>query len=117
MAVLTESDRLKTNQDNRVYVRAILQTILYCAQQGLPLRGHRELLDTEASINIGNFRLLMVLLSRNNEVVKQKLTSGTKNVTWLGHAIQNSLISLLADSVRQMIFNELHVAQYFTFVC
>ena len=46
-------------------MKAILECILFCCQQGLPLRGHREMIDTEdSSINIGNFRSLVVLQSR-----------------------------------------------------
>ena len=113
VAVQIERGRLKSIQDNRVYVRAIL----YCCQQGLFLRGHREAIDTEdTSVNIGNFKALVVLQSRSNEIVKQRLTSVPKNTTWLGHDIQNSLISLLADSVRAMIMNEVHTACYYTLI-
>ena len=80
------------------------------------MRGHRESLDADDTVNIGNFRALVVLLSRNNETVKNRLTSGPKNATWLGHDIQNSIISLLADSVRAMIMNEVHSAQYYTLI-
>ena len=47
----------------------------------------------------GNFRALMVLLTRKNDIIRQKLTSGPRNATWLAHDIQNSLISLLANKV------------------
>ena len=84
--------RLKTIEDNRVYFRSIVESILFCCQQGISLRGHRETINTEdTSVNIGNFRALMVLQSRCNEIIKQKLTSGPKNATWLGHDIQNSI--------------------------
>ena len=116
VAVCIERGRLKTVEDNRVYVKAIVESILYLCQQGLPLRGHRESLDENDTVNIGNFRALMVLLSRNNETVKNRLTSGPKNASWLGHDIQNSIISLLADSVKAMIMNEVHSAQYYTLI-
>ena len=56
----------------------------------------------------------MVLLSRNNDIVRQKLTLGPKKATWLGHEIQNSLISFLADKVRLMIKRKLQSAQLYT---
>ena len=65
----------------------------------------------ETTANVGNFRALMVLLSRNNDTVRQKLTSGPRNATWLGHDIQNSLISLLADKVRVMLKKEVQSAK------
>ena len=116
MAVSIERGWLKTIEDNRVYVRAIVESILYLCQQGLPLQGHRESLDADDTVNIGNFRALVVLLSRNNETVKNRFTSCPKNATWLGHDIQNSITSLLADSVRAMIMNEVHSAQYYTLI-
>ena len=37
-----EAGRLKKIQDNRQYVMYLLEVILCCSQQGLALRGHRE---------------------------------------------------------------------------
>lgn len=52
--------RQKTIQENRAYVTAILESILYLCQQGLLLRGHREVLDIDDnSTNTGNFRALV----------------------------------------------------------
>lgn len=98
-----------------MYVRSIVESILFCCQQGISVRGHRETINTEdTSVNIGNFRALMILQSRCNEIVKQKLTSGPKNATWLGHDIQNSIISLLADSVQMIIKIEVQTVRYYT---
>ena len=96
---------------------AILECILFCCQQGLPLRGHREMIDTEdSSINTGNFRSLVVLQSRSNDIVRHWLTSGPKNASWLGHDMQNTFIELLADAVRKMIHDEISGARYFTLI-
>ena len=86
----------------------------------MALRGHREVLANECleetTGNVGNFQALMVLLSRNNDIVRQKLTSGPRKATWLGHDIQNSLIYLLANKVRTMIKAELQSAQLYTVI-
>jgi hypothetical protein len=58
----------------------------------------------------------MMMLSRSNDIVKQRMTSGPKNSTWLGHDIQNGIISLLAESVLAKIKEELHIAQYYTII-
>ena len=101
-----------------VYVKSILESILFCCQQGIALRGHREVIDTdsveETTGNVGNFRALMVLLSRNNDIVRAKLTSGPKKATWLGHDIQNSLIALLGNRVRTMIKREVQSSRFYT---
>ena len=120
VAVQIERGRLRTIEDNRIYVKSIIESILFCCQQGLALRGHREVLANECleetTGNVGNFRALMVLLSRNNDIVRQKLTSGPRKATWLGHDIQNSLIYLLANKVRTMIKAELQSAQLYTVI-
>ena len=56
----------------------------------------------------------MVFLSRNNEVVRQKLTSGPQNASWLGHDIQNSIISFLANKVHCLIKKEVQLARFYT---
>ena len=48
--------------------------------------------------------------------MKQKLTTGPKNASWLGHDMQNSIIALLADTVRDMIHDEVVGAGYFTLI-
>lgn len=115
VAVHIQTSRLKTIEDNRAYVRSIF---LFCSQQGISLRGHRKTFEQEdmPGYNVGNFRALMILHSRSNDIVKQRLTSGPKSATWLGHHIQNSIISLFADNVRSMIRNELRSAQYYTII-
>lgn len=86
-----------------MYVQAIFECILYCCQQGISLRGHRESIDLDnLQINVGNFRSLVVLQSRSNEILKQKLMTGPKNGTWLGHDMQNTIIDFLADTVRSI---------------
>ena len=61
--------------ENRQYVVAIMEAILYCAQQGIPLRGHDE--GDDAS-NPGNFKSLMKLLSRHSLILKQRVQEGAK---------------------------------------
>ena len=70
-----------------MYVKSLLECVLYCAQQGIAFRGHCETNVGDSGINVGNFRALVSLQSRHNEVVKQRLMTGPKNATWLGHDI------------------------------
>ena len=52
----------KTIRDNRRYVKCLLETLLYCAQQGIALRGHQETNLEDSSMR------LMVLQSRHDDV-------------------------------------------------
>ena len=96
--------------ENRQYVVAIMEAILYCAQQGIPLRGHDE--GDDAS-NPGNFKSLMRLLSRHSLILKKRVQEGAKNATWLSPGIQNEILQFLANTVRQYIREELHEAKYY----
>ena len=81
IAVQLDRERLKNIQDNRKYVKTLLECLLYCAQQGIPLRGHRETNLEDLSVNIGNFRALMILQSRHDEVIKHHMTMGPRNAS------------------------------------
>ena len=117
VAVQIEKSRLTLIEENRLYVKIIFASILFCCQQGISLRGHREVIDMEdMSVNVGNFRALMILMSRSIDIVRQRMTSGPKNATWLGHDIQNAVISLMAETLRERIKEEVRTARYFTII-
>lgn len=46
--------------ENREYLKCVLETLLFCARQGIAIRGHRE---NEESQNKGNFQELLNLRS------------------------------------------------------
>ena len=99
----------------------LLEVLLCCAQQGIPLRGHREVShddndDGDNTINIGNFRSFVKLHSCHIDLLSNKLTSGPKNATLLSHDYQNSMLSVLAQSVLEYIINEVRAARYYTII-
>ena len=83
---------------NRHYVRSLAEIILVCAQHGLALRGHGDNMD-DPNKNPGNFRVLVNLVSKHDDVVRKRLVDGPRNATFLGHAIQNELIDVMAGKV------------------
>lgn len=113
-----QMDRLVSEsiQKNRYYVKCIIAAILFCAQQGIALRGHRESEELGSELNPGNFKSLVHLLARSDSQLRERLESGPKNVTWLGHKIQNEIISTLACIVTEDIAIEIKEANYFTLI-
>ena len=103
-------DNMGTQQigQNRVYVKALIEAVLFSSQQGIAFRGHNE---GEDSLNPGNFKALMTLLSRHSQVVSDRLQQHSKSVT---ASFQNEIIHFLSMEVRSMIEQELHEAQYYT---
>lgn len=101
----------KVINENRKYVMCVMEAILYCSQQGIALRGHDESHD---SLNPGNFRSLMTLLSLHSPEVSRRLQECRSSATWLAPSFQNEIIQFLASKVLSLIKQELHEAKYFT---
>ena len=95
-------------------MKALLESLLFCAQQGIALRGHRE--SMEDSVNPGNFRSLVSLMSRHNDVLRKHLDEVLRNASWLGHHIQDELIQIMADTVLSSITAELQEASFYTII-
>ena len=111
------SQRLSTEykelvQNNRHYVATVA---LVCAQQGIALRGHGDDMH-DPSVNPGNFKVIVNLLSHYDEIVKEHVVEGPRNATYLGHVIQNELLEVMASEVKKKIETELHEATYYTLI-
>lgn len=94
-------------------LRRVLDVIKLLCMQNLPLRGHVESLD---SANPGNFLATLNFLATYDPVISRHLSNTRENpgaVSYLSHDIQNEFISLLADTVRQKILQEIRDAKYF----
>ena len=118
VGVLLDRQGRKVIQDNRQYVKALLESLLFCAQQGIALRGHRESMEErqDPSTNPGNFRSLVTLLSRHSDVVRKQLHERPRNASWLGNHIQNELVQIMAEMVLSNITAEVKEACYFTII-
>ena len=102
----------ETVQNNRLKLRSILETIILCGCQNIALRGHRDsgtdLEDIQAaSTNHGNFwALLHFCISAGDTVLRDHLQSGARNATYTSPNIQNQLIALLGDHIRDTILSK-----------
>ncbi|KAF0704920.1 zinc finger MYM-type protein 1-like [Aphis craccivora] len=85
-----DSNHSKVVKENREYIKCLLETILYCAYQGIPIRGHRENEDSE---NIGNFLELMKLRAKDNNILIQK------SFRYVTGTYTNEFINLMAAFV------------------
>ena len=112
-SISSQLDRVgsKTVNENRKYVRIVMEAILYCCQQGIALRGHDE---GQESLNPGNFLSLITLLSRHSPEVHRRLQESSSSATWLSPMFQNEIIDFFSEQVRCFIKHELHDAKYFT---
>ncbi len=100
-------------QDNRHYINTIIEVLLYCALQELPLRGHRK---GENSINKGNFLELIDVISNHDTVVKNKLHLGPRNAIYTSHGIQDELIKIIGNKVVQRICEQVKEAGFYSII-
>ena len=107
------NERMKIITQNRQYVKGLMECLLYCAQQGIGIRGHRESNMDDISVNVSNFRSLVLLRSRHDELFKERLATGPRNASWIGH---DMLLSIMANFVSDKITAEVKAAKYFTLI-
>ena len=54
--------------ENRQYLKNIVETLVFIGRQGISLRGHRE---NKESLNKGNFLELLMFHAKNNPLISR----------------------------------------------
>ncbi|XP_036148421.1 zinc finger MYM-type protein 1-like [Monomorium pharaonis] len=103
--ILTEKEKW------RHVLKAIVETVLFCAQNNIALRGHGQLGEKDCGI----FLNLIELISRHDKILAEHL-SNNRRVTYLSPQIQNEFIHLLGEYVREKIISDIKEAKYFTII-
>ena len=81
-------------------MKTIVEVLLLCSQQEIALRGHRESSD---SLNRGNFLEILGVVTRHDEIVLDKMTSGPRNASYTSLKVQNELLQIMGSVVREKI--------------
>ena len=88
-------------EKNKQKLYPVIKTILFCGQQNIALRGHRESCSSQ---NPGNFRaLLRFRVDSGDEVLKEHLETAPKNAMYTSNTIQNELITIIGSWFQQKI--------------
>ena len=95
-----DSARKQLIETNRHYIRTVAEVLLLCAKQDLALRGHREYTELK---NQGNFKEILTLVASHDPVVKEKLQDGPRNAVYTSPEIQNTLLEIMGNAVRDRI--------------
>jgi hypothetical protein len=91
--------------NNRLRLRASIESIRYLAYQGCAFRGHNEGLDSK---NCGNFlELIKVVSYFNEDVAKIVLENAPQNAKYTSHYVQKDILHVLAKRVRDVIREEI----------
>lgn len=106
---------------NRQKLKSICKTIL-CGRQSIALRGHRDnATDIERDLTgvgvHGNFLALLAFrVDAGDTVLGDHLSSGARNAMYTSSTIQNQIIDILADQVRQKIVDNVKRARWYSVI-
>uniref|UniRef100_A0A673HRZ6 TTF-type domain-containing protein n=1 Tax=Sinocyclocheilus rhinocerous TaxID=307959 RepID=A0A673HRZ6_9TELE len=89
----------KQIKDNREYMKTIAEVLLLTATQNIAQRGHDESAESD---NRGNFIAILETIAKHDKTLKKRLHS-IHNAKYTSKAIQNEVLSCLADMVRTKI--------------
>ena len=104
---------------NRQILGSIFKTVELCGRQNIALRGHYDnMTDRERDVqglqNHGNFWALMKFrIEAGDTVLDQHLSSSSRNAMYTSKTIQNQIIDILGDQIRQKILEQ---AKWFTII-
>ena len=112
--------RRKMVEENRQRLHLIIKTIIFCGQQELPLRGHRDDQDLTAATPIENdgvFRAsLRLRMDAGDSVLLRHLATAPRNAQYISPRIQNEIIDECGKIISLRIVKEVNDtdSQFFT---
>ena len=98
------------NYEKNVHImRRIVEAVLLCADQGLPLRRHRDHHKNESeeesccerSFGRGNFLAILEAFAKIDPILHEHLSMGKKNAKMISWNIQNEIIATIAQFIRE----------------
>ncbi|XP_065920295.1 52 kDa repressor of the inhibitor of the protein kinase-like [Dysidea avara] len=108
----------KTAAENRLKLRSIAETVIFCGRQGLAFHGHRDdrpSVEENPNNNHGNFLgLLKFRVQAGDKVHSNHLESAAGNAIYTSKTIQNDLVSICGDLIRNKILEKIRHACYFS---
>lgn len=119
---IADSARAKRVAENREKLNSIVKTIIFHGRENIPLRGHRE--DNCSEILSGSddyqsgqgiFRaMLKFRVDAGDVVLKEHLENCPKNAVYVSPRVQNEMIDICGNIIREKIVEEIKESPYFT---
>lgn len=114
--------RQQAIENNRKTLVPIIETVLLCARQNIPLRGHRDsgriLSDEHPDVNEGNFRALLRYRVRSgDENLRKHLFEGPGNAQYISPDVQNGLLDASLDCLQANISESVNNATCWSLLC
>ena len=116
---LSDAHREKV-ESNRRYMKVIVETLLFTAQQNIAQRGHEESrqdLILTSDVNRGNFLELLHLRSRDLPWLAEKMkTQLESHMQWTSPRIQNELFDIMGKLVIESIISDVRSSDCFSII-
>ena len=106
-----DSSRRARIEKNRHYLKTVAEILLLCGRQDLALRGHNE---SQSSSNRGNFLELLHTVAKHDVIVEERMVCGPRNATYTSAGIQNSILKIFGDTVRNVVCDGVKEAEMFS---
>ena len=115
-----DSLALQRIQQNRIILKSIIDTVILCGQQGIPLRGHRDdhtSLTSNPDQNHGNFlELLNFRIRAGDSALEQHLSTAARNATYTSKTIQNEIIHLCGKMIQRSILSAVQSSPFYSVI-
>lgn len=96
--VMLQTQKQAIIENNKQLLVSIIESILFCGRNILPLRGHRDSgtlkLEGESQSGEGVFRALLRFRAQVDDKLKRTITTSPKNSSLLSPTVQNELIDI-----------------------
>jgi len=103
---MIQTERMKQVLENLQNIKPIIEALMLCGRQNIPLRGHRDwgriLVDDTPENNQGNFREIIRYQARGDDVLRTVLDS-EKTIKYLSNTSQNIII----DSCNSVLLSKI----------
>ncbi|XP_025208589.1 52 kDa repressor of the inhibitor of the protein kinase-like [Melanaphis sacchari] len=103
------SELHKEIETNRLKLKPIISTILFCGTHGLPLRGKKS--DSGVFHDLLNF-----CIESGDEILKDHFLTNVGNAKYSSHRTQNKLITLCGKILKEEIVCEANAANAFSII-
>ena len=79
-------------------LKSIIETVVLCGKQNLPLRGHRDDRSSTSS-NRGNFWAVLEMMAQRDDTLREHLETGRKNAQYTSRIILNEMTDVVTEYI------------------
>ena len=121
ISVIMDSELQRVIETNQKVLESLIKIVLLCGKQGLALRGHRDdkiswTEDEDVHSNEGNFVELVRFRAETDPVLAQHLAESKRNARYTSKTIQNELVEVIGECIRNEIIAEVKRAKFYSVI-